>query len=83
MLESGLSVLLRQNAEWERTRGGGYADMMERAADEIERLRAALRAVIDDTPMYPIDNMVEEQVRQALGIIEQNVPPASTPISWP
>jgi hypothetical protein len=36
------------------------------AADEIDKLRALLREVLDDTPMYRIDRMTEEKIRAAL-----------------
>ena len=34
--------------------------------NEIKKLRALLREVLDDTPMYRIDRMTEEKIRAAL-----------------
>jgi hypothetical protein len=41
----------------------GYIAVLE---VEIERLRALLQEVLDDTPMYRIDDMTEDKIRAAL-----------------
>lgn len=54
------------------TMNGAYADGMwedawsMEAADEIERLRAALEALLDDVDGHPVTLRVREQVRAAL-----------------